>query len=113
MSETVKEEVLRICLRTVCNVLIDEAKNDKTGKINIYSNLLSFYSRLFSICSRKLFNMNDELVNLEKIYPGSKLIEIYFSILYTGTITDILLSFINLCNLFFRLILLFASNEAP
>ena len=82
MSDTIKEGVLRVCLQAVCNVLIDEAKNDKTGKINIYESLLPFYSRLFSICSRKLININDELVNLEKIYPGSKLIEIYISILY-------------------------------
>ena len=82
MSETINEGVLRTCLRAVCNVLIDEAKNDRTGEISIYENLLSFYSRLFSICSRKLLNINDELVNLEKIYPGQKLIEIYVSILY-------------------------------
>ena len=35
MSDTIKEGVLRVCLQAVCNVLIDEAKNDKTGKINI------------------------------------------------------------------------------
>ena len=82
MTEKIKEGVLRACLKRVCSVLKDEAKNNKTGKISIYSSLLSFYSRLFSICSRKLNDMNDELVNLEKVYPSSKLIEIYFSILY-------------------------------
>ena len=82
MNEKINEGILRVCVRRVCNVLIEEANNDKTGKVSIYSNLLTFYSRLFAICSRKLNNFNDELVTLEKIFPGSKLIEVYSNILY-------------------------------
>ena len=80
IDDNINVKVLEACLNRVITVLINEAKNEKEDNIGIYPNLLLFFSRLFSKCSLKLKDF--KLDNLEKNYPSSKLIEIYFMILY-------------------------------
>lgn len=80
IDDNINVDVLKACLDRVIIVLINEAKNENKDNIGIYPNLLFFFSRLFSKCSLKIKNF--ELNNLEKIYPTSKLIEVYFLILY-------------------------------
>ena len=76
------KEILTICLKKIIEILNEEAKKAKDGKVGLYPSLMIFFCRLFSKCSLKLNNFLDILDNLEKNFPSSKLIEIYFIILY-------------------------------
>ena len=82
MSKTINEENLRICIKQISEVLIEEIKSNKDGNISIYPSLILFLCNLFAFSSNKLNNIFDELSNLEKNFPSSKLIEVYFIILY-------------------------------
>ena len=75
---------MRICIRRISSVLLEEVKLNKTGKINIYPSLIFFLCKLFAISSKKLNNIIEELHNLEQNFPNSKLVEVYFIILYKG-----------------------------
>ena len=93
INPNINGEVLRICLKRISDVLVEEVKLNKTGKISIYPSLILFLCKLFAISSIKLNNIFEELYNLEQFFPNSKLIEVYFIILYKGEkvypITDI------------------------
>ena len=84
IGKNVDEEIMRICIRKVCSVLIEEKKRSKTGNISIYPNLTIFLSELFANASTKLDHIVEELENLESYFPSSNLLEIYFIILYKG-----------------------------
>ena len=84
MSKNINEEILRICIKKISRVLIEEIKSNKDGNISIYPSLILFLCNLFAFSSNKLNNIFDELSNLEKNFPSSKLIEVYFIILYKG-----------------------------
>ena len=93
INPNINGEVIRICLKRISDVLVEEVKLNKTGKISIYPSLILFLCKLFAISSIKLNNIFEELYNLEQFFPNSKLIEVYFIILYKGEkvypITDI------------------------
>ena len=84
ISKNINEEILRICIRKVSNVLIKEVKNNKNGNISLYSSLIFFLCDLFAASSIKLKNIDEELSNLEQNFPSSNLIEIYGIILLKG-----------------------------
>ena len=75
---------MRICIRRISAVLVEEVNSNKTGNISIYPSLILFLCKLFAISSTKLNNIIEELYNLEQNFPNSKLIEVYFIILYKG-----------------------------
>ena len=79
----VDKEILRICIKRVCSVLIEKIKKSKNKCISL-KGLVSFLSHLFSKCSRKLKDsIIEELNSLEQTLSSSKLIQVYFHILYT------------------------------
>ena len=84
ISKNVDKEIMRVCIRKVCSVLIEEMKSSRTGNISIYPNLTIFLCKLFSNASTKLDNIIEELNNFELTFPSSNLLEIYFIILYQG-----------------------------
>ena len=84
MSKNINEEILRLCIRKISEVLIEEIKNNRSGKISIYPSLILFLCSLFAFSSNKLKNIIDELSKLEQNFPSSKLIEVYFIILFKG-----------------------------
>ena len=84
ISKNINEEILRLCIRKVSNVLIKEVKNNKNGNISLYSSLIFFLCDLFAASSIKLKNIDEELSNLEQNFPSSNLIEIYGIILLKG-----------------------------
>ena len=84
ISKNINEEILRLCIRKVSNVLIKEVKNNKNGNISLYSSLIFFLCNLFAASSIKLKNIDEELSNLEQNFPSSNLIEIYGIILLKG-----------------------------
>ena len=84
ISQNINGEILRICIRRISAVLVEEVNSNKTGNISIYPSLILFLCKLFAISSTKLNNIIEELYNLEQNFPNSKLIEVYFIILYKG-----------------------------
>ena len=79
ISPNVNEEVLEIAIKRVIEVLNKEAKQNI-----LFTDLIDFLCSLFSTASRKFNNLIELLKNLENNFPSSKLIEIYFRILYKG-----------------------------
>ena len=87
ISKNVNGEVLKVCIRRIKLVLIEEAKEykKKNKKFVLYTELISFLCSLLSISSRKLHGLVEELAELEQNIPSEKIIEIYFLILYKGS----------------------------
>ena len=84
MSKNINEEILKICIKKISEVLIEEINSNEDGNISIYPSLILFLCNLFAFSSNKLNNIINELSNLENKFPSSKLIEVYFIILYKG-----------------------------
>ena len=84
ISKNASEEIFIICVKKVRDILIEEAKKNKTEKLNIYPSLIIFFCKLFAIGSTKINNIVEELNSLEQNFPSSNLLEIYFIILYQG-----------------------------
>lgn len=49
ISKNVDKEIMRVCIRKVCSVLIEEMKSSRTGNISIYPNLTIFLSKLLQM----------------------------------------------------------------
>ena len=86
ISQNVNGKILNICLKKIKLILIEEAKECKKNnkKFVLYTDLISFLCSLLSISSRKIKDLVKELSELEQNVPSTKIIEIYFLILYRG-----------------------------
>ena len=77
-------EVLDICIKRITSILIKESKVKKDNKNILFADLFNFLCKLFTLSSRRFNNLIEKLRDFEKEFPSSKLIEIYFVILYKG-----------------------------
>ena len=84
INPNVDEEVLDVCIKRITSILIQESKVKKNNKNILYTDLIDFLCKLFSISSKRFNNLIEKLKDFEKEFPSSKLIEIYFRILHKG-----------------------------